>query len=201
MPYSPFDIGHQNKNVDSRIVAALERIAQAFRVLLWSEGSERSLSPIQLQVLIFLLHHPLDKAKVGALADEFSMTKATISDTVKSLEEKRLVRKEADRSDSRSRLIRLTAKGKKTAREASFFASELQKPISKLSVPAKDEFLLTLLQIIHHLNKAGIITIQRMCFTCRHYQNKGGSRFCRLLNSELETHELRIDCPEHELAG
>lgn len=200
MKASPFDISVQNKDVDSRIVAALERIAQAFRVLLWQESVEFSLSPIQLQALIFLLHHSDEKAKVSLLAAEFSMTKATMSDTVKSLEEKKLVKKQTDPSDSRSAFIRLTPKGKGIAEKASLFANELQTPVAKLSASEKSDFLLNLLHIIHHLNKAGIITVQRMCFTCLHFeQKKQGQPFCNLLNAPLKPTELRIDCPEHEL--
>lgn len=54
MKKSAFDIHNQNTNTDSKIIASLERIAQAFRVLLWNESKEFSLSPIQIQVLIFL---------------------------------------------------------------------------------------------------------------------------------------------------
>ena len=82
MKKSVFDLDHQNASVESRIVASLERVSQAFRVLLWNESKEFSLSPIQIQVLIFLLHHSDEKRKVSYLADEFNMTKATISDTV-----------------------------------------------------------------------------------------------------------------------
>jgi DNA-binding MarR family transcriptional regulator len=198
MARSPFDVANQNKDVDGRIVAALERIAQAFRVMLWKESVEFSLSPIQLQALIFLLNHSEEKRKVSFLADEFNMTKATISDTVKSLEEKKLVKKQTDRNDSRSSFIHLTAKGNDIARKASFFASALQTPVSQFSDSDKSDFLLNLLQIIHHLNKAGIITTQRMCFTCRYYKRKKNGHFCNLLNSKLETAELRIDCPEHQ---
>src|SRR5690606_32595860 len=85
MSDSPFDLAYQNKHINGKIIAALERISQAFRVLLWEESKEFALSPIQVQVLIFLLHHSEQKRKVSYLAEEFNMTKATISDTVKTL--------------------------------------------------------------------------------------------------------------------
>lgn len=200
MAKSAFDTNYQNENTGGRIVAALERISQAFRVLLWNEGKEFLLSPIQIQVLIFLLHHDADKRKVGLLADEFNMTKATISDTVKSLEEKKLIKKETDSSDSRSYSIHLTAKGKTVAEKASLFAGELQKPVALMNENEQTDLLLSLLHIIHHLNKAGIITVQRMCYSCSHYSmNKKGNHFCALLNTQLEAAALRIDCPEHIL--
>ena len=91
MKKSAFDILNQNTNTDSKIIASLERIAQAFRVLLWNESKEFSLSPIQIQVLIFLLHHDTDKRKVSFWSGEFNISKATISETVKILEQKKLI--------------------------------------------------------------------------------------------------------------
>jgi DNA-binding MarR family transcriptional regulator len=201
MKKSAFDLDHQNSSVESRIIASLERVSQAFRVLLWNESKEHSLSPIQVQVLIFLLHHSEEKRKVSYLAEEFSMTKATISDTIKTLEQKALIKKEYEEHDTRSYIIHLTKKGKEIAEQTSSFAKQIQIPVDKLHSTDKENLLLSLLDIIHHLNKSGIITIQRMCFTCHFYKaNKNGQKhFCSLLNTKLADSELRIDCPEHNL--
>ncbi len=200
MKKSAFDLEHQNSSIESRIVASLERVSQAFRVLLWNESKEYSLSPIQVQVLIFLLHHSDQKRKVSYLAEEFNVTKATISDTIKTLEQKLLIKKEYEQHDSRSYIIHLTKKGKETAEQTSLFAKQVQVPIDKLHSSDKENLLLSLLGIIHHLNKSGIITVQRMCFTCHFYkENKDGHKhFCGLLNTKLADTELRIDCAEHK---
>lgn len=182
-------------------MASLEKIAQAFRVLLWQESKEFSLSPLQVQVLIFLLHQTANKRKVSYLAQEFNMTKATISDTIKTLEQKGLTTKEWEPKDTRSYVIHLTTKGKEVAEKTSFFAKEIRTPIDTLSEDDKENLLLSLLGIIRHLNKAGVITIQRMCMTCAHYRpsEDGQKHFCQLLNQDLHVSGLRIDCPEHEL--
>ena len=200
MKKSAFDLTHQNSSIESKIVVSLERVSQAFRVLLWNESKEFLLSPIQVQVLIYLLHHSDEKRKVSYLADEFNMTKATISDTIKTLEQKQLIKKECEQHDTRSYIIHLTKKGKDTAEQTSLFAKQIQVPIDKLHSTDKENLLLSLLDIIHHLNKSGIITIQRMCFTCQFYKaNKNGKEhFCRLLNTKLADTELRIDCAEHK---
>jgi hypothetical protein len=57
-----------------------------------------------------------------------------------------------------------------------------------------------LLKLIHELNKAGVITIQRMCSTCVNYRGENGTHYCQLLQMKLEAQNLRVDCPEHELA-
>ncbi|MBX2901652.1 MAG: winged helix-turn-helix transcriptional regulator [Cyclobacteriaceae bacterium] len=201
MSKSPFDINYQNKNIDSRIVAALERIAQAFKVLLWNESKEHSLSPIQLQILIFLLHHSEEKRKVSYLADEFNMTKATISDSVKVLEEKNYIRKTYEPQDTRSYVINLTNKGNEIAKRTALFTSEILTPVSRLHKDDKESMLISLMGLIHHLNQSGVITIQRMCKTCVHFAPGQGKakHFCKLLNQHLVDVDLRLDCPEHEL--
>jgi len=196
MKSSPFDLSNQSKSVEGKIVASLERVSQAFRVLLWNQSKEFSLSPIQVQVLIFLLHHSSEKRKVSYLADEFNMTKATISDCVKTLEQKQLISKEYEPRDTRSYIIQLTHTGEEIAKKTSFFAGHIQIPIDKLSPSAKENLLSGLLEIIRHLNQTGIITIQRMCSTCQFYNSDNG-HFCQLLNHKLAETELRIDCEEH----
>ena len=199
MNTSDFDLNHQNRNTESKIIASLERISQAFRVLLWQQRKENSLSPIQVQVLIFLLYHSKEKRKVSYLADEFNMTKATISDTVKTLEKKELIAKEFEPQDTRSYIINLTEKGKNIAHKTSLFTSEIRSPIEKIKAEDKENLLQNLMEVIRYLNQSGVITIQRMCMTCAFYKsNIEDNHFCTLLNQELSLENLRIDCPEHK---
>jgi DNA-binding MarR family transcriptional regulator len=201
MKKSDFDLQHQNQSTESRIVAALEKISQAFRVLLWQESRDFALSPIQVQVLIFLLYHSEEKRKVSYLAGEFNMTKATISDTIKALDQKGLIRKAYEPNDTRSYIMHLTERGRDIAAKTSLFTREIHTPIDQLHADDKENLLLSLLNIIRHLNKAGVITIQRMCMTCAYYQpsENGQKHFCKLLNQNLLVTDLRIDCPEHKM--
>jgi DNA-binding MarR family transcriptional regulator len=201
MEKSVFNLDHQNSNMESKIVASLERVSQAFKVLLWNESKDFSLSPIQIQILIFLSNHTVEKRKVTYLADEFNMTKATISEAIKTLEQKELIKKEIELKDTRSYTIHLTEKGNEIAQKTSFFANQIKIPIENLKVEEKENLLLSLLNIIQHLNQTGIITIQRMCTTCQYYKPNTNNQehFCSLMNKELMNSELRIDCPEHKL--
>ena len=199
MGKSPFDLKHQNENIDSRIIAAMERISQAFRVLLWNESKELSLSPTQIQILIFLMFHSEEKRKVSYLAEEFNMTKATISDSIKVLEQKKFIRKEYEPHDTRRYIIYLTTKGLEIAKRTASFTNQIQEPIARLLAEDKENLLISLMSIIQHLNKTGVITIQRMCKTCVHFSPGSGKtqHFCNLLNQKLLDRDLRIDCPEH----
>ena len=198
---SAFNLNYQNNNVDGRIVAALERISEVFRVLLWDESKAFSLTPIQVQILIFLHTHSKDKRKVSYLAEEFNLSKPTISDAVKALEEKSLITRKNNPDDSRSYHIELTKKGKEIAEKTSLFTVELVKPIEQLESNDKENLLLSLLRIIYHMTRTGVITIQRMCWTCEYYRSDQdqGQHFCKLLNKRLLVTDLRIDCPEHSI--
>lgn len=199
MKPSSFDLSIQNQKIESKIVVALERISQAFRVLLWSESKDNSLSPIQIQQLIFLLYHSPEKCRINYLAKEFNMTKATISDSVRVLLSKKLISREPDPNDTRSHTLSLTPAGKQIAEKASLFSSILEKPIEKLTQDQKLTMLNGLLRLIYDLNRAGIISVQRMCFSCKFYQLDQGIHHCHLLKTKLAESEIRLDCPEHEL--
>ncbi len=148
-----------------------------------------------------IIDHGKLKRKVSYIADEFNMTKATISETIKTLEQKELIHKEYEERDSRSYIIQLSNKGKEIAKKTSLFTKELGAPIHKLPNKEKENLLLNLLDIIRHLNNTGVISIQRMCKSCTYYQstNKGKKHYCHLLNQALTAKDLRLDCPEHEL--
>ncbi len=198
--HSDFDPKKQESNIDSKIVASLERISQAFRVLLWNESKDHSLSPIQIQILIFIHYHSYELCTVSGIAKEFNMTKATISDSIKLLIEKNLIKKKYKTEDQRSYQIQLTAKGKQIIKKVNGFSNEIKNPINKLSENEKSDLLIQLVNIIKHLQVSGIIQVQRMCFTCQYYQLKNNEvHFCRLLNSKLKNEDIRIDCAEHKI--
>ena len=198
MSHSPFDLKNQQLSTDGKIVVALERISEAFKVLLWNESKATDLSPIQIQMLIFLRFHPQEMAKVSYLAKEFNLTKATVSDSVKTLIRKSLIEKVYDQADSRSFTMRLTQSGNDIAERSANFADAIESPVSNLSQRDKDKLLSSLLNIIGDLRNENVIALQRMCFTCSHYSTSDKRHYCNLLNTELSNVHLRIDCQDHE---
>ncbi len=197
---SSFHPKNQENHIESKIVVALERIAEAFRVLLWVESRENGLSPIQIQILVFLLFHDEAKSRISYLAQEFNMTKATVSESVKVLLRKELITQVDDPLDARSFTLVLTPAGRAMGRKAAAFAQTLEKPLRQLPDAQQAAMLDGLLHTIHDLHRAGIISVQRMCHTCAHYRKENGRHYCRLLQTWLEAHALRLDCPEHTAA-
>jgi DNA-binding MarR family transcriptional regulator len=196
---SAFNPERHLTNVDYKIVAALEKIAEVFRVLLWTEAKEHKLSPIQMQLLIFIKYHNSDKQRrIASMAREFNLTKATISDSIKVLEQKGLIKRTDDALDSRSFNFSLTDQGSKLTGMIENFTLPLDGAIATLSPQQKDQFLMSVLDLIFRLNKTGIISTQRMCYTCFYYRgDMQQNHFCNLMQKPLAIDELRIECPEH----
>jgi DNA-binding MarR family transcriptional regulator len=110
-PDSAFHLPTQHEDVDAKLVAGLERLGQVFRVLLWERAHEHGLSPVQARVLLDLRFRAEGGRRVGALAEQFSLTAATVSDALTTLAEKGFVAKEPDPDDRRARIVRLTDDG------------------------------------------------------------------------------------------
>jgi DNA-binding MarR family transcriptional regulator len=197
---SVFNLSNQNSSLDNKIVAGLERLSQVFRILLWEKAKEHSLSPIQIQLLIFIHHHSVDKTTVSYLAQEFNFTKPTISDAIKILEQKNLIKKNTDSNDTRSYTIQLTVSGKKIVSETENFTNPITEIITKSNEADKLILWENISNLISLLNRQEIISVQRTCFNCRHYTVKNKNAFCTLLNQKLLTKDIRIDCEEFDLA-
>ncbi len=197
---SVFNLENQNTNLDNKIVAGLERLSQVFRVLLWEKAKEHRLSPIQIQLLIFIQHHSADKTTISYLAQEFNFTKPTISDAIKVLEQKKLIKKFADSNDTRSYTIQLTSIGKKVVMDTENFANPLTEIIAMTNEKDKKILWQNISNLIIQLNKLEVISVQRTCFNCKHYTTKNKNHFCNLLNQKLNTQDIRIDCEEFENA-
>jgi DNA-binding MarR family transcriptional regulator len=196
---SAFDPERHITNVDYKIVAALEKISEVFRVLLWTEAKEHKLSPIQMQLLIFIKYHNSDKQRrIASMAREFNLTKATISDSIKVLEQKGLIKRTDDAFDSRSFNFSLTDQGTKLTGMIENFTLPLDGAIATMSPQQKEQFLMSVLDLIYRLNQTGIISTQRMCYSCFYYRgDMQQNHFCNLMQKPLAIDELRIECPEH----
>lgn len=186
-------------------MVGLERLAHAFRVLLWEEAKQHALSPIQIQFLIYLRYHPPEFCRVSLLAKEFGLTQATVSDAVTSLEAKGLIAREPAWQDKRILTLRLTPNGDQLAVKLSAWATVIKEQLAQFSSEEQELLMKFLMHLIESLQRVGLIAISRMCLTCRFFQadahpNPAAPHHCRLLDKPLANSDLRLDCLEHELA-
>ncbi len=198
MEKSVFDTSFQQESVSNKIVVGLERISEVFRTLLWAEAKKSGVSPIQIQILIFIAYHKSSLCTVSYLAKELDVTKPTISDAVKSLGQKKLILKDYSKPDSRSYLIALSEKGKELVTVTENYANPLKKQFDTFDAAQLETVYETIVKLIYNLNKAGIISVQRMCFACKFHTKQAGGDYCEYLQKPLKTEAIRVDCPEFE---
>ena len=198
MNQSVFNPDQQQNDLSSKIVVGLERISEVFKLLLWEKAKSIGLSPIQIQILVFVAFHKPELCNVSHLAKEFNITKPTISDAVKMLNDKGMIEKDYSSADSRSYSISLSALGKKVVAQTSDFSQPLQTQIDRFSPAELDGLYNSLNQLIFKLNRTGLLSVQRTCYGCKFYEKNNGTHYCKLLQKELLNKDIRLDCKEFE---
>jgi DNA-binding MarR family transcriptional regulator len=185
-----------NGDLDRKVLAAVERLGRALRAARQQIATRHGLSLLGLSVIETLAD---GRARhVGDLAAELDVTQPTVSDAATTLQKRSLIDRRPDPDDLRSTLVTLTDNG---AAVAADIAAELRPLLAAQAGTATERAtaLRVLLGEISRLQTAGIITINRSCLTCRHYQpptTRAGAR-CLLLGTALRDQDLRVDCPEH----
>ncbi len=198
MKDSTFNPEQQQKDISSKIVAGLERVSEVFKILLWEKAKLVGLSPIQIQILIFVAFHKDNLCNVSHLAKEFNVTKPTISDAIRVLDKKGMIEKDFSSSDNRSYSIRISELGNDIIAQTYNFSTPLKKQVDNLSQPELESLFGTLSQLIFKLHQSGILSVQRTCYSCKFYQKNQESDYCNLLQQELLQQDIRLDCPEYE---
>jgi len=195
---SAFNPEEQVENIDAKLIYGLEKVSQIYRLLLWQTQTETGLSPIQSQILIFMLFHDEKLISISNFAIEFSVTKATVSDAFKTLTKKGFVRKEQDISDKRRQILKLTEEGIAIAQKIKTYTQPLEQGLEALTTKKKEQFFVLLKDLLGTLNRNGVISPLRMCMTCRFYEKREGKSYCNLMETTLKESELRLDCAEYE---
>lgn len=199
---SVFDPYEQARSTDAKIVAILERLTQCFRSLAWESARKFHLSPLQVQFLIYLYYHPEERCRVSHLARVFQLTQATVSDAISTLERKHLIRRTRSTQDHRVLTLTLTPAGRTVAERLSHWIAPVRAQVARFSETEKAFLCGLLLRLVDTLYRAGVITVDRMCITCRFFRRGGAfpggaPYYCALLEQPLQEADVRLDCPEH----
>ncbi len=188
-----------SQNIEEKIAFGIEKLARANRALIWEIAKQENLSPIQIQFITFLKDHPEGFCTVNNLAKEFDLSKATVSDAIKSLKNKGFLIKKRKKDDGRVFILHLTEAGEKLENRVSIWSDLLVEHIRQFTSDKKEKILIYIMELLKSLKKAGIISVAKMCFNCANFKGNAypGSRkphYCMLTNTPLAISELTIDC-------
>ena len=78
------------------------------------------------------------------------------------------------------------------------FSRPLKKEINNFSASELEHLFGSLSQLIYKLHRNGILSVQRTCYGCKFYEKNKELDYCNLLQKELLSQEIRLDCPEFE---
>ncbi|MGH2742098.1 MAG: MarR family winged helix-turn-helix transcriptional regulator [Thermoleophilaceae bacterium] len=192
-----------SRDLDTKLVAALERIGQALRVELRAQATSEGLTLTQAQILLRLVSERAARRRVGALAAALDVRQPTISDAVAALERKGLLERRPHAGDARAATLALTARGRVVGDRLGGWDERARVQLRRLPEQARQASLTLLLDLIAGLQRAGVVGVARTCPTCRFFAFEarlGAAKphRCALLDMPLGPGELRLDCPEHE---
>jgi DNA-binding MarR family transcriptional regulator len=188
----------QLTDLDARLVLSMQRLSDMLKAMQWEQARILGITPLQLQILLFVGNHTPAVNKAANIAAELQVSRPTISDAVGSLVTKGLLEMQNDKRDRRSFSLSLTATGTGVLEKAGEYMGQLDDLLEKKPVQEKSLLYQSVYSII-----AGLITpdkggVQRMCYNCAHYSgNKKRQHECLFLQKRLASAELQLDCIYH----
>ncbi|BBL83431.1 MarR family winged helix-turn-helix transcriptional regulator [Thermus thermophilus] len=177
--------------MEEKLLALLERLAQAERSLLTREAHRLGLTATQAHLLLHLAERPQGVVDLAAL---FALTPATVSEALAALERKGLLQRVRDQEDLRRWTLKPTERGRALAETLRRYAKPLQRALDAVEDP--EGLLLGLMALLAALVRQGVMTETGLCLTCRHLRREEGF-FCALLQIPLAPLDLRLACPDH----
>jgi DNA-binding MarR family transcriptional regulator len=186
-----------------RIATGLHKIGLAMKQQTWLQAAEGGLSATQGQILAALVAHG---AMTGTeLSERLGVTLPTISDSVRILVEKKLVSKSPDPRHPRASLIAPTAKGAEHGARARAWPEFLAAAVEDMSPAEQRAFYTGITKMIRSLQEQKLVPLSGMCVTCTHFQPnvRTGAlpHHCAFVDAPLASDQLRLDCPDQELAS
>lgn len=175
-----------------RIRTVIDRLGRLIAAEEWS----KQLNPTQWTALSYLAQANRFSRSPSQVAEYMSATRGTVSQTLKTLARKGLIREMRSEADKRSISYTVTDAG------ANIFAKTgaLDESIGQLPPEDQESVLrgLTLL-LRQSLSDRGNRAFG-ICRTCRHHRSEAKGGFCKLLGERLNEHEVSQICHEHSEA-
>ena len=153
--------------------------------------------PVQLEALRFLTQCNRYSDTPQAVAEFLGLTKGTVSQTLKVLEKKGLLRKQSDTRDKRLVHLKPTARGRRLV-ERAIPAEALTLGIDNLSSSERQVTVDSLRTLLRSVQQANDLKTFAPCNTCRFNQKHERGYFCELTQEPLEAQDIVLLCREHQ---
>jgi len=174
-----------------------ERLCNLLRVEARAVCNEYDMRPVQLEALDYLTRCNRYSDTPQAVAEFLGLTKGTVSQTLKVLEQKGLLRKHGDSRDRRVVHLEPTARGRRLV-ERAVPAASLSLGVDKLSNAARQSTVDALRLLLRSVQKANGLRTFAPCHTCRFNRKREDDYFCELTREPLAKQDIVLLCREHQ---
>ncbi|MDQ8023739.1 MAG: MarR family transcriptional regulator [Moraxellaceae bacterium] len=183
----------------------LDQLAALVRAQSWKDDGTPPLPPTQSAVLR-MLDAASGALRAGQVAQRLGVSAASLSDSLKALEARGWITRDADPDDGRAVRLALTRKGRSVAKRL----NDPQRGLTGLMGGLGEQDLGALLRVtqllVYEAQQQGLANGPRTCLGCSYFQaNAGGEagkpHFCGFIGKAFGDPELRVDCAEQSPGG
>ncbi len=178
-----------------RMHQLMERSSALFRASLRQVASQYGLKLVQLEALVYLSSANRYSDTPAALSEYLGITKGTLSQTLKALQNHGLLTKQPDQADKRMTHCLLTDAGKEIAQQA--LPAPVFQPLPEEEAKGAEQALDSLLRA---LQKAHDVRGFGQCNSCSYYQPEKVGGLCGLTGEALSVPDSLKICREHTLS-
>ncbi len=182
----------------SRIITLLERLGNLVHNELRADAKRQGLQPVHLQILAYLRRANRYSDLPIAVAEYLGLTRGTVSQSIKLLQQKGLLIKCVAHPLARKQHLRLTARGRAVVDASWLYTIPAELEQNRLAtgqLAAMLESLLGTLQRAHHGKTFGV------CQHCVFHQRHGNDSRCGLTGEALQADEIELLCREWQDAS
>ena len=175
----------------------LERLCNLMRADIRSVCNDYGVQLVQFEALEFLTRCNRYSDTPLSVSEFLGLTKGTVSQTLKVLEKKGLLRKQVDANDKRLVHLKPTAKGLQLVDRA-FPAPALKQGFDRLSKSEGRATVESLRGLLRSVQQANDFRTFAPCKTCRYNKRQDSGYFCGLTQESLTERDVELLCREHQ---
>jgi DNA-binding MarR family transcriptional regulator len=175
----------------------IERLGNLVRADVRAVCHGQGVRPVQLEALSYLSQCNRYSDTSQAVAEYLGLTKGTVSQTLKVLEDKGLLLKRDDKHDKRVVHLKPTARGRRLVAQA-IPSESVATGIGSLPASEQREMAEVLQRLLSTLQQANGLKTFAPCHTCRFNQQREGGYFCALTQEPLADDDVSLLCREHQ---
>jgi len=195
----------QDQKTDHALYTVLDRIGNLIRAQEWTLGKRHGLQPIQLRMLYYLGICNQYSNTPSGVTDYLQLTKGTVSQSLKVLENKGYIEKQTDPSDKRQVHLLLTESGRALFDQLPPDLLRLvdekvdEEGDGETGVAVTAEAVSVLQRLLVALQQANGMQGFGVCHTCHYHQALDEQHFrCGLTGERLARPNAALICREHQ---